>query len=260
VIQTRRLVRQDHAAVAGRPWCVIPAAGRARRLGGQAAGRPKTLMRVGGRTLLERLVGGLAPEVGGVCVVVGTGAESLSVRAYLDLPMRSVVQSEPKGVADAIASAEGLIDGPFVVVMGDNFYERPVAPYVAWWRRSGLSGAVLVEDVTDFPSEPAGFVRIRGREVAAIWKGAATAGDRPLRRVAGMLILPHAAFRVCRELAPAQVTGELEVEDLTSRLLVDGHRFLALPYRGWRRNINTPKDVRLVEAHLASASQETRVS
>jgi dTDP-glucose pyrophosphorylase len=69
-----------------------------------------------------------------------------------------------------------------------------------------------------------------------------------------MLILPHAAFRACQDVAPAQATGELEVEDLTRLLLAEGYRFLALPYRGWRRNINVPKDVRRVGAHLAAVT------
>jgi dTDP-glucose pyrophosphorylase len=256
VIQARRPVRRAQVAADGRPWCVIPAAGRGSRLGGHTVGRPKTLVRVGDRTLLERLVGGLSPEIAGVCVVLGTGAGSLPSSARLGLPVRTVVQPEPKGVADAIARAERYIDGPFVVVMGDTFYDRPLAPYVARWRRSGLAGAVLVETVTERPSDPAGFVVVRDHEVGTIWKGAPPPGDRAVRRVAGMLILPHAAFRASRGLAPGQVTGELEVEDVVSRLLAEGYRFLALPYNGWRRNINTRKDARRVKAHLASVTQE----
>jgi dTDP-glucose pyrophosphorylase len=260
VSQAPRPVPRGQAAADARPWCVIPAAGRASRLGGQTAGRSKTLMLIEGQTLLERLLEGLAPEIAGACVVLGPETGSLPASARFDLPVRSVVQPEPRGVADAIARAEGHVDGPFVVVMGDTFYERPLAPYVARWRRSGLAGAVLVEKVIDRPSEPAGFVEVRGREVGAIWKGAPTPDDPSLRRVAGMLILPHAAFRACQDVAPADATGELEVEDLTRLLLAEGYRFLALPYRGWRRNINTPRDVRRVEAHLGSATRERSVS
>jgi dTDP-glucose pyrophosphorylase len=243
----------------GRPWCVIPAAGRASRLGGRGAGRSKTLMRIRGRTLLERVLAGLAPEIAGACVVLGPDSGPLPQDGCWPVPVRTVVQPEPKGVADAIARAEDHIAGPFVVVMGDNFYERPVASYIARWRRSGLPGAVLVEKIAEHPSDPAGFVEVGGQEVVGIWKGFPTPGDTALRRVAGALILPHAAFRACGEVAPAPLTGELEVEDVVRRLIADGYRFLALPYRGWRRNINIPMDVRRVEAHLASVTQEPGV-
>jgi dTDP-glucose pyrophosphorylase len=47
----------------------------------------------------------------------------------------------------------------------------------------------------------------------------------------------------------------LEIEDVVAQLVRDGHRFGAIPYRGWRRNINTPEDVARVEDRLGAARE-----
>ncbi len=58
-----------------------------------------------------------------------------------------------------------------------------------------------------------------------------------------MMILPEAAFQACDAVSRAR-TGEYEMEDVVSWLIEQGYQFQAIPFRGWRRNINTLADLR----------------
>ena len=235
-------------------WCVIPAAGRATRLGPRPNEHPKTLMNVGGRPIIDRLLKRLAPVVTDACLVIsdldGPIPAIIGNRRY-GVDIHYAEQPQPRGVADAVFNAEGLVAGPFIVAMGDCYYEDPLAPYIDIWNRSNLAGAVLTEPLKERPRDSVGLVwtsddRVVGIE-KALYEGQAT------RRVSGLVVLPETAFQIGRAISRAQA-GELEIEDVIAQLIRFGADFLAIPYRGWRCNINTPEDVARVEQRLATAS------
>jgi len=100
---------------------IIPAAGRGTRLG---FSKPKILYPVGGKTILERLVETLQPLVKRfVFVLSENGASEVEPHLQQLLPGRYAIaiQHEPKGMADAVWSANGQIDTPFTLVLwGDQ--------------------------------------------------------------------------------------------------------------------------------------------
>ncbi len=232
-------------------WCVIPVAGEASRLRGMTKGRPKSLLKVHGRSILDRLIERLPPGVSDICLIVSTEGEAIRSEVGDELHGRAVhyaIQPEPVGVADAIGRARDQVRGPFLVVMGDVFYGEPLAPYLGVWERSGADGAVLVE-----PLSPAdgtmGLVWLEEGRVVGIRKG--RYDDRADARVCGMCVLPHAAIELCGRVARAE-TGESELEDVIAMMLESGAQFAAVPFHGWRRNINTQDEVFQVEDYLAS--------
>jgi len=84
---------------------VIPAAGLGTRLG--RASRPKLLVEVAGRPMLDRLLAQFAPFVERAVVVVHPAFEE-QVRAHpaaVSLPLELVQQAEPTGMLDAILLA-----------------------------------------------------------------------------------------------------------------------------------------------------------
>ena len=235
-------------------WCVIPAAGRGTRLGPLAQGRPKPLLPVAGRPLLLYVLDRIPSAVTRVCLVVGP--EDGAVRQAVGdrhggRPIRFVTQRRPRGVAHAVARARGVVEGSFLVVMGDVWYERPIDGLVQAWRRSGADGAVLVEPVRSErqADQPAGIVRVRDGSVVGLEKRGLFAGDE--LRVAGAMLLPQAAFGTL-ETAPSARSGEYELEDAVTRLLDGGCRFVAVRCDGSRRNINTAGDLAAVEARIAA--------
>lgn len=66
----------------------------------------------------------------------GSIAETLKDGSDFGVDITYKVQKEPKGVGNAIAQAEGAVDGPFVLMLGDCYYD-PAPPLktepTLWW-------------------------------------------------------------------------------------------------------------------------------
>ena len=232
---------------------MIPAAGQATRLGSLAGGRPKALLEIGDRTLIEHLLDRLSAPFTGVCLVTGahslSGLQSLLGSRYRQLEIRYSVQPEPAGVADAVRRAEGLVEGPFVVAMGDCYFEAGLSDFPLRWAETGSPGAVLVEPASHAGGQAMGLVTVSGNRITRIFK--ATWSGETEWRVCGSFLLPESFFEEAARTPPGP-SGEYELEDVVTRLMAQGADFDAIPYRGWRRNINTPGDLAAVTRRLTA--------
>ena len=88
-------------------WCVVPVAGQGKGLYPLTEDKPKALIKIYGRSIIERLLERVAPAVTNICLVVGDGDSSIRAavgdRIY-GVPVRYVAQPEPLGVAHAVLS------------------------------------------------------------------------------------------------------------------------------------------------------------
>ncbi len=105
---------------------IVPAAGKATRMGEVGGSLPKALIEIEGQTLLERSIETLkAIGVSKIVVVVGHLGDSivefLSSRDF-GVNVSTAHQEIPLGLAHAIATAANQIDGDFVVLCPDNIY------------------------------------------------------------------------------------------------------------------------------------------
>lgn len=97
---------------------LIPAAGKATRMGELGASQPKALIEVDGRTLLDRSIETLqALGVSRIVVVVGHLGDKIVERVS---GVEIAYQERPLGLAHAIATARP--DDDFVVLCPDNIY------------------------------------------------------------------------------------------------------------------------------------------
>ncbi len=95
----------------GRWAALVLAAGEGKRLRqGREGGVPKVLREVGGRPMLDWVIGS-AREAGAAKVVVVVGHRRESVIAALPAGVDWVVQEEPRGTGDAVRSAEDALGG-----------------------------------------------------------------------------------------------------------------------------------------------------
>lgn len=232
-------------------WCVIPAAGKATRLRAVTGGRPKALLPIGGLPLVAHLLDRLGPPIEHVCLVVGEGSDQ--VRAALGERwdhgrLHFVEQRKPLGVAHAVGLARDLVRGPFLVAMGDSYFETSLAPFVEEWAATSAVGAILLQPASDRSGQAMGLVEVEEGRVTGIGKG--RWDGRALWSVAGAMILPPGFFPALDRVTPAG-SGEYELEDVVSRLLAEGLEFRAVRYAGWRRNVNTLVDVEAVRERLA---------
>lgn len=95
-----------------------------------------------------------------------------------------------------------------------------------------------------------GLVRVVDRRVTRIFK-APWAGETDWR-VAGAFLFGASFFETLAATPPA-TNGEVELEDVMTRLIAAGESIEAIPYAGWRRNINTPADLAAVTDRIAAA-------
>lgn len=109
-------------------YAVILAAGRGTRMGNLTIDRPKPMLEVAGKTLLQHKFDVLPESVDNIVIVVGYLA-SVIQNAYGDSyngkRIHYVTQENPVGgTADALWHAKDLLTGKFVVMMGDDIYVR----------------------------------------------------------------------------------------------------------------------------------------
>ncbi|WP_181686220.1 bifunctional sugar-1-phosphate nucleotidylyltransferase/acetyltransferase [Halorhabdus salina] len=106
---------------------VILAAGEGTRMRPLTATMPKPMLPVVDRPVLAH-VADVAVDAGAseLIVVVGYQAETIKSHfgdVYRTVPVTYVDQPDPDGTADAVRAAEPKLEGPFVVLNGDNLYD-----------------------------------------------------------------------------------------------------------------------------------------
>jgi bifunctional UDP-N-acetylglucosamine pyrophosphorylase/glucosamine-1-phosphate N-acetyltransferase len=110
---------------------VLLAAGQGTRLRPLTDSLPKPMVPVADRPLVAHAAD--AAVEGGVSeliIVVGYERESITdyfSDSYRGVPVTFVTQDEQRGTADAVRAAAPELDGPFVVLNGDNLYDDQIA-------------------------------------------------------------------------------------------------------------------------------------
>lgn len=106
--------------------CVILAAGRGTRMGTLTDNRPKPLLAVGGKDLIERKLAALPPEIDEVIIIVGYLGEMIESRfgsLYAGRRICYAVQENiVGGTADALWQAKELLHDRFLILNGDDLY------------------------------------------------------------------------------------------------------------------------------------------
>ena len=143
---------------------LVLAAGLGTRMGRLTRTRPKPLLRVGGRTLLDRTID-RAIEAGARRIVVNVHAHAEQMRAHLagrtDIPVSISIEDERLDTGGGAAKALDLVGAAeFLVLNADWVWlgREPLAPLVAAWRRSGggLDGLLLLVPPERALAHPAG--------------------------------------------------------------------------------------------------------
>lgn len=232
-------------------------------MGALTARRPKPLLPVRGKPLLAHALDAVAPVVDRAVVVVGYRGDRVRERfgrTYEGLGLTYVEQSEQRGLADALARAEDAVDGPFVHLNADNVFgpdpggAANLRRIVERRRASDADAVLLVEEVPRAVARRTGVV-VTAAEGSDDSDSARVTGvvekpaDPPSRLVqTGSFAFRPTVFEACRRLDRAD-TGEFELSDAIALLAREG-RVEAVPLRGWRRNVNTPRDRAAVETRL----------
>ncbi len=106
---------------------VILAAGKSTRTHPVTVTRPKALVKIGNKPLLQYNLESLDGKVDEVVLVVGFMKEMIKQRfgsGFRGMKLSYVEQKEQLGTAHALLAAEPQLDGDFLVLMGDDIYGK----------------------------------------------------------------------------------------------------------------------------------------
>jgi UTP--glucose-1-phosphate uridylyltransferase len=207
---------------------VVPVAGLATRLRPLSRGVPKGLLPVAGRPVVQHIVDELAAcGIERVVLVTGRGRAAFAAH-FADSHGPEVVcvdQPEPLGLGDAILRAAPVLDGPFVIALGDALLGRG-APAHAVRRlaaavEGGAAAAVAVEEVAADATRHYGVVAPGGEgdpfPVAGVVEKPAPEAAPSRLAIAGRYAATPALLDAVRD-APRGSGGEVGLAEALSAL------------------------------------------
>ena len=124
---------------------IIMAAGKSTRTYPLTLTKPKPLLKVANRTILEHQLDALRGVVDTVILVVGYKAEMIEQAygaRYKDLSLEYVLQTEQRGTGHAIAQCAGHVREPFLALNGDDLYDPADLAALARVAQGALAKAV----------------------------------------------------------------------------------------------------------------------
>jgi bifunctional UDP-N-acetylglucosamine pyrophosphorylase/glucosamine-1-phosphate N-acetyltransferase len=206
---------------------IILAAGEGLRLWPLTSTRPKHMLHISGRPVLEHLLLALK-SVGITEITIIIGYLGYKIRQYfgdgssLGLILSYVEQSAPLGTAHALGLAESYVDEDFMLVHGDLLVSKDV--FLELLRRHE-PGSVTMSVVSVPNPEQFGVVRLKEGNVEAIIEKPKETVEGSLVN-AGIYIFPKDIFKHIKETTISQ-RREYEITDTLKILLQRGENIAA---------------------------------
>jgi len=221
---------------------ILLAGGKAERLGDAAGGRPKALVHVAGKPLAAYQVGRLAAAgVDRVIVSCAAGQRELFERELEGLGAEVVTAEEPerlgRGGGIRFATAERAESGDLLVLNGDELLDVDFGALLALHQGTGAAATIAVAR----PQSPFGLVELGDDDVVT---GFREGGRVPYWVNCGVYAFSEEA------LARLPERGDHETSTFPE-LAVEG-RLRAFRHDGLWLTVNTPKDLRRAEEHVAA--------
>ncbi len=223
---------------------VIPAAGKGTRLRPLTETKPKALVEIAGRPLLSHIFDRLIDlPITEAVVIIGYRGDQVIEQfgtRYDDLPLTYVRQEEQLGLAHAIAQAESVVEGDFLVFNGDNILGCSLESLYRTQKQDSTDVTLLTETADVKTARTTGVVVIN--ESGQVMQLLEKPDNPPSRRVTtGVYGVSAEFFEVFREVEPSD-RGEYELADVIDQMLHEGATVETVELEGWRVNVNEPGD------------------
>ncbi|MFB6133600.1 MAG: sugar phosphate nucleotidyltransferase, partial [Halanaeroarchaeum sp.] len=229
---------------------VVLAAGQGTRLRPLTDTRPKPLVPVAGRPIVEHVLDAAAPFVDEFVLVVGfqqAAIESHLGDAHRGVPITYRSQDSQAGTADAVAQAEDGVDDRFLVVNGDIVFEPSIIEHLV----EGDGHAVAATRVAN-PSEY-GVLQVADGLLTGLTEKPA---DPPTDLAnMGMYAFEPSVFDAIDAIDRSD-RGEFEITDAIEGLLDDGADVRVAEHEGYWLDVGYPWDV--LEATATILAERTR--
>lgn len=222
---------------------IVLCAGAGTRLRPLTFARPKHLLPVAGRAVLDHVLESLA-EAAIEEVVLVVGPESEHLRGFVGdgsrwgMRTEYVVQHPPRGLADAVRCAQAEVEGErFIVHLGDDLLGEGVSEFVSSFAGSDAQGSLIVKRVED--PRQFGVIVVEGdRVVGAVEKPPDPPSDLAIVGVYGF---GPEVFDAIEDIEPS-ARGELEITDAID-LLAKRHWVGYRETEGFWEDVGSPESL-----------------
>jgi bifunctional UDP-N-acetylglucosamine pyrophosphorylase/glucosamine-1-phosphate N-acetyltransferase len=192
---------------------VVLAAGRGSRMEPLTTTTPKPMLPVAGRPLVEHTArGAVAAGASSLVFVVGYRGDTVREHfgaSYDGVPISYAEQDQQHGTADALSAASDHLDGPFVVLNGDDLYDP--TSLAGLYGDSPAVGGYSVEDPTAY-----GVLSVDAGEVIDITEKPADPPSNVVNTGAYRFPAVAAEWAATVDRSPR---GEQEITDLLARVI-----------------------------------------
>ncbi len=210
---------------------VLLCAGMGSRLWPVTLRKPKILVEVAGRTILDRIFDTLVEAGIEKAVLVVSPADIHTAKHLRDhapahLEVSTVVQDDPRGLGDATVRARDAVgDSPFLLYLGDELIEGGIRGFVESARHSDAAALVLLKEVAD--PRRFGVAVLDGDSIVQLYE---KPEDPPSRMaVVGLYAFEPIIFDAIAK-TPESKRKEIEITDSIQTLVKDGHSVVGVPF------------------------------
>jgi dTDP-glucose pyrophosphorylase len=212
---------------------VMLAAGLGKRLATVSVEKPKVLVKIGEKTLIEHNLDKLRQlGINQIALVIGYKGEM--VKEFLGDTVTYYKQKEQLGTAHAFLCAENFIDEPFFVGMnGDIFFTDPLIDFI---RLKPPATAVYYMD------NPCRYGRMEIKNGKLISVREKVEDETPGYANPGIYLFPREVFDWIRK-TPLSPRKEYEITDTIQMLINDGWHFTAYELKGFWTDITYVSDI-----------------
>lgn len=226
--------------------CLILAGGTGSRLYPITHTKPKQMMPVANKPVLEYIVDDCAEAgIDEIGIVLGTKGrreiqDQFGDDSKWDVNFTYIVQGEPLGLAHAVACGKNFLeDDSFVVYLGDILVQDGISELIDGFEDAPEVVRIGVQEV-DNPSRY-GILTV---DSEGFVEHIVEKPDNPESNLAGVGIgvFSPIIFDEIEQLSPSW-RGELELSDANQRLIERGETLGTHVFEGWWKDTGTPEDM-----------------
>jgi len=238
---------------------VVLAAGEGKRLRPLTYTRPKHMIQVAGKPLLEHLLSALK-EAGLTDIVMVVNYKAERIKKYFKdgknfgLKIEYAHQKEMKGTADAFGMAENHVKGDFVAVYGDLLVTSDAIKAALKLHKKEKPAVTMTILHVERPEEY-GVIKVDGSRVTGIVEkpSAEVAAGNPIN--AGVYVFSPEIFETIKRTKNSP-RGEQEITDSVRMLIEADRKVVAAEISGkeWR-DVGRPWDLLEANAHVLAKTK-----
>ncbi|MBU7014211.1 MAG: glycosyltransferase [Theionarchaea archaeon] len=227
---------------------LIPAAGRGLRMYPMTERKPKAMLTIHGKPLLQYNLELLKTNLDCKTIHIVTGKHGDQVRSYfedgssLGLEINYITQEYPRGIGHAIGLGEEYIDSPFFVILGDEMYINTNHNEMLSLFSRDFNAICAVQKTMDMKAISQNYaVCLEGDRILSLTEKPVSPRTDLLG--VGTYAFSPVVFDYIRKASPSSLRNEIEITDIIDILARQESKVYAFFLRGFYTNINTVRDL-----------------